>query len=225
MDNPHIRVIILDNHALVRAGIHRLIEDSPEIIVVGEAGSLSAGLEIISDLKPDIVLFEMNLEARTITEIISRINKVSNKSRIILVTGTNNPMTIQQAVENGVVGVVLKTQSPEFLTKAIEKVNSGEVWIERSVIANVLSRLSRNSKPSTINSEQDNISELNEREKQIINLIGQGYKNKKISIQLGLSESTVRHYLTSIYSKLGVSDRLELLIFANRYDMVKPPPS
>ena len=225
MDNPLIRVIILDNHVLVRAGIRRLIEASPEIRVVGEAGSLSAGLQFISDLKPDIVLLEMNLEVQTITEIISRINKVSSKSRIILVTGTNNPVTIQQAVENGVVGVVLKTQSPEHLTKAIEKVNSGEVWIERSVIANALSRLSRNHKPTYIKSETDNINELSDREKQIINLIGQGYKNKKISIQLGLSESTVRHYLTSIYSKLGVSDRLELLIFANRYDLVKPPPS
>ena len=225
MDEVHIRVIILDNHLLVRAGIRRLIEDAPEIRVVGEAGSLSAGLQIISDLKPDIVLFEMNLEAWTITEIIARINIASCKSRIILVTGTNNPMIIQQAVENGVVGVVLKTQSPEILTKAIDKVNSGEVWIERSVIADVLSRLSRNHKPAKINSEKNSINELNEREKQIINLIGQGYKNKKISIQLGLSESTIRHYLTSIYSKLGVSDRLELLIFANRYSLVKSPPS
>ena len=225
MDNPQIRIVILDNHALVRAGMHRLIEDQAGMNVVGEAGSLSEGLEIISDLKPDIVLFEMNLEARTISEIVSRIMNASCESRLILVTGTNNPMIIQQAVEDGVMGVVLKTQSPEFLTKAIEKVNSGEVWLERSMIANVLSRLSRNNKSTDIKSEKDHINELSEREKQIINLIGQGYKNRKISIQLGLSESTVRHYLTSIYSKLGVSDRLELLIFANRSGLVKPPPS
>ena len=225
MDNPQIRIVILDNHALVRAGIHRLIEDQAGMNVVGESGSLSEGLEIISDLKPDIVLFEINLEARTISEIISRIMNASSGSRLIFVTGTNNPMIIQQAVEAGVMGVVLKTQSPELLTKAIEKVNSGEVWLERSMIANVLSRLSRNNKSTNIKSEQDQINELSEREKQIINLIGQGFKNKRISIQLGLSESTVRHYLTSIYSKLGVSDRLELLIFANRYGLVKPAPS
>ena len=225
MDNPQIRIVILDNHALVRAGMHRLIEDQAGMNVLGEAGSLSEGLEIISDLKPEIVLFEMNLEARTISEIVSRIMNASCESRLILVTGTNNPMIIQQAVEDGVMGVVLKTQSPEFLTKAIEKVNSGEVWLERSMIANVLARLSRNNNSTDIKSEKDHIIELSEREKQIINLIGQGYKNRRISIQLGLSESTIRHYLTSIYSKLGVSDRLELLIFANRSGLVKPPPS
>ena len=225
MDNPQIRIVILDNHALVRAGMHRLIEDQAGMNMVGEAGNLSDGLELISDLKPDIVLFEINLEARTITEVISRIMNASRGSRLIFVTGTNNPMIIQQAVEAGVMGVVLKTQSPEFLTKAIEKVNSGEVWLERSMIANVLSRLSRNNKSTNVKSEKDQINELSEREKQIINLIGQGFKNKRISIRLGLSESTVRHYLTSIYSKLGVSDRLELLIFANRYGLVKPAPS
>ena len=225
MDTHQIRIVILDNHALVRAGMHRLIEDQAEMNVVGEAGSLSEGLDVISDLKPDIVLFEINLEARTIAEIVSRIMNASSGSRLIFVTGTNNPMIIQQAIEDGVMGVVLKTQSPEFLTKAIEKVSSGEVWLERSMIATVLSRLSHNNQSARINSEIDNINELNEREKQIINLIGQGYKNKKISIQLGLSESTVRHYLTSIYGKLEVSDRLELLIFANRYGLVKPAPS
>ena len=205
--------------------MHRLIEDQAEMNMMGEAGSLSEGLDVISDLKPDIVLFEINLEARTIAEIVSRIMNASSGSRLIFVTGTNNPMIIQQAIEDGVMGVVLKTQSPEFLTKAIEKVSSGEVWLERSMIATVLSRLSHNNQSARISSEIDNINELNEREKQIINLIGQGYKNKKISIQLGLSESTVRHYLTSIYGKLEVSDRLELLIFANRYGLVKPAPS
>ena len=225
MDTHQIRIVILDNHALVRAGMHRLIEDQAEMNVVGEAGSLSEGLDVISDLKPDIVLFEINLEARTIAEIVSRIMNASSETRLIFVTGTNNPLIIQQAVEDGVMGVVLKTQSPELLTKAIEKVNSGEVWLERSMIANVLSRLSQNNKSTHVKTEKDQINELGEREKQIINLIGQGYKNRRISIQLGLSELTVRHYLTSIYSKLGVSDRLELLIFANCFGLVKPPPS
>ncbi len=118
-------------------------------------------------------------------------------------------------------GVVFKTQSPETLIKAIDKVNAGEVWLERSMIANVLSRLSRNNKPIRINSETDNINELSEREKQIVRLIGQGFKNKKISTELCISETTVRHHLTSIYSKLGVSDRLELLVYAHRYGLVK----
>jgi DNA-binding NarL/FixJ family response regulator len=221
MDKNQIRIVILDNHTLVRAGIILLIKNRPGMEVIGEAGNLTDGLEIISTLKPDIILLELNLTEQTSSDVISRIIKASDMSRVILVTGMSNPQIYQQSVEDGVMGVVFKTQSPETLIKAIDKVNSGEVWLERSMIANVLSHLSRNSKPSRINSETDNINELSEREKQIVRLIGQGFKNKKISTQLCISETTVRHHLTSIYSKLGVSDRLELLVYAHRYGLVK----
>lgn len=225
MDKQPIRIVILDNHALVRAGLILLIEGKPGISVVGEAGNLSDGLQIISNLKPDIVLLELNLAEVASLDIISSIFSASDKSRLILVTGTSNPLVIQQAIEEGVVGVIFKTQSPDMLMKAIEKVHSGEVWLERSMIANVLSRLSRNNKPVKASSESENINELSEREKQIVRLIGQGYKNKRISTQLSISETTVRHHLTSIYNKLGVSDRLELLVYAHRHGLVKSTTS
>ena len=221
MADNMIRIVILDNHELVRAGIRALIEDQPGMEVSGDAGNLSDGLEIISNLQPDIILVEFNLEERTNTEVISRIIKACETTRIILLTSSSSTQVIQQAVEEGVVGVVFKTQPPETLYKAIEKVIAGEVWLERSMIANVLSRLSRGGKPTRKNTEADFLDELSEREKQIIGLIGQGYKNKRISAQLCISETTVRHHLTSIYSKLGVSDRLELLVFAHRNGLVK----
>jgi two-component system nitrate/nitrite response regulator NarL len=225
MDKNHVRIVILDNHALVREGIRLIVEQHAGMEVIGEAGNLIDGLEIISSQKPDIVLFELNLTEQTSSDIIPQIIKASDTSRLILVTGTSNSMIQQQAVENGVMGVVFKAQPPEVLIKAIEKVYAGEVWVERSVIANVLSRLSRNSKSTKIGSEGNNIDELSEREKEIVRLIGQGFKNKKISTQLCISETTVRHHLTSIYSKLGVSDRLELLVYAHRYGLVKSTDS
>lgn len=224
MDKNHVRIVILDNHALVRAGIRLIIEQHPGMEVIGEAGNLIDGLEIISSQKPDIVLFELNLTEQTSSDVITQIIKASDTSRLILVTGTSNALINQQAVENGVMGVVFKAHPPETLIKAIEKVNAGEVWLERSMIANVISRLSRNSKPTKTGSES-NIDELSEREKEIVRLIGQGFKNKKISSQLCISETTVRHHLTSIYSKLGVSDRLELLVYAHRYGLVKSTDS
>jgi len=224
MDKNHVRIVILDNHALVRAGIRLIIEQHPGMEVIGEAGNLIDGLEIISSQKPDIVLFELNLTEQTSSDVITQIIKASDTSRLILVTGTSNALINQQAVENGVMGVVFKAHPPETLIKAIEKVNAGEVWLERSMIANVISRLSRNSKPTKTSSES-NIDELSEREKEIVRLIGQGFKNKKISSQLCISETTVRHHLTSIYSKLGVSDRLELLVYAHRYGLVKSTDS
>jgi DNA-binding NarL/FixJ family response regulator len=218
--NNLIRVVLLDNHALVRAGIRLIIEKHSKMEVIGEAGNLSDGLQIIKTFQPDIVLLEMNLEGVSSSDIISSLLNACDKPRLIMVTGSNDPMLIQQAVEAGIVGVILKTQSPEILIKAIEKVNAGEVWLERSMIANVISHLSRNSH-SKDSFDADNLSELSDRETQIISLIGQGYKNKRISAQLCISETTVRHHLTSIYSKLGVSDRLELLVYAHRHGLIK----
>jgi len=217
-----IRIAIFDNHTLVRAGLRALIESQPGLVVVGEASNLAEALEVNTSLKPEIVLVELNLPSESIADIIPSLLKAHEKARLILVTGLSNAQIHQQAVEEGVMGVVFKSQSPETLFKAIEKVHAGEVWLERSMIANVLSRLSRNHPPVRVSSETESITQLSEREKQIIRLIGEGFKNKRISTQLCISETTVRHHLTSIYGKLGVSDRLELLVFAHRYGLVKP---
>jgi DNA-binding NarL/FixJ family response regulator len=220
-----IRIVILDNHTLVRAGIRLLIEGRPGMEVVGEAGNLGEGIEIVTNLKPDIILFESNLSDQLTSDIVSSLIKAYELAHLILVTEISDPQVLQHAIEVGVMGVVFKTQPPETLIKAIDKVYAGEVWIERSMIANVLSRLSRNNKPAKISTEADSLTQLSDREKDVVRLIGQGLKNKKISAQLCISETTVRHHLTSIYSKLGVSDRLELLIFAHRYGLVKSPNS
>jgi two-component system nitrate/nitrite response regulator NarL len=223
METEPIRIVILDSHALVRAGLRSLIDEQASMKVVGEAGNLVDGLEAISSLHPDIVLFELNISDQLSPDMITQILLACDTTHPIIVTGINNPVIIQQLVENGAMGVVFKSQSPETLIKAIEKVNNGEVWLERSMIANVLSRLSRTNIPVKNNTEVENIDELSDREKEIVRLIGKGYKNKRISSQLCISETTVRHHLTSIYNKLGVTDRLELLVYAHRFGLVKPP--
>jgi two-component system nitrate/nitrite response regulator NarL len=223
MDTDSVSIAILDNHALVRAGLQLLLENHPGMKVVGDAGNLADSVEMIARTKPDIILFDLNLAEQSEVTIISELVKASETSRLILVTGSNEPAMIQLAVENGVMGVIFKSQPPDRLIKAIEKVNSGEVWLERSLIANVLSRLSRNHKPERSSYESNGIEILSVREKEIVRLIGQGLKNKSISTKLCISETTVRHHLTSIYGKLGVSDRLELLIFAHRNGLVKRP--
>jgi two-component system nitrate/nitrite response regulator NarL len=220
-ENP-IRIILLDEQTLFRAGLRHILDSQPGMEVVGEADNINTSLEIIADQKPDIILFDLNLTCLTDVEIVTTLIKASAGARLILVTGANDQKSLQKAVEDGVVGVISKTQTPQTLLKAIEKVHDGEVWLERSMIATVLSRLSRgqnNTKPET---EADSFDHLSEREKEVVKLIGQGYKNKKISQELCISETTVRHHLTSIYSKLGVSDRLELLVYAHRHGLVGP---
>jgi two-component system nitrate/nitrite response regulator NarL len=217
--NP-IRILLLDAHTLFRAGLRYIIESEPGMVVVGEAGNIDDSVEIIMRLNPDIILLELNLECLPDFEIIPSLVKISGGARLILVTGMNDPTALQKAVEDGVVGVIFKTQPPETLIKAIEKVYIGEVWLERSLIANVLVRLSRSQPVVKVNQETTSINSLSEREKEVVKLIGQGFKNKRISSELCISETTVRHHLTSIYDKLGVSDRLELLVYAHRYGLV-----
>lgn len=217
--NP-IRIILLDSQTLFRTGLRYIIESEAGMQVVGEAESVSTGLEIISEQKPDIILFELNLLCMPDVEIVPTLVSASGGARLILVTGSSDQRAQQKAVEDGVAGVVSKTQSPETLLKAIEKVHAGEVWLERSLIATVLSRLSRGQVSPKQGSDGDNLNHLSEREKEVVKLIGQGLKNKKISQELCISETTVRHHLTSIYSKLGVSDRLELLVYAHRHGLV-----
>ena len=217
--NP-IRIALLDAHTLFRVGLRLIIESQPGMVIIGEAGNIDDSVEIITRLNPDIILVELNLECLPDLDIVPALVKASGGVRLILVTGINDPKLLQKAVEDGVVGVIFKTQPPETLLKAIEKVHAGEVWLERSLIANVLVRLSRNQPVIKVDQETNNINSLSEREKEVVKLIGQGFKNKRISSELCISETTVRHHLTSIYDKLGVSDRLELLVFAHRYGLV-----
>jgi DNA-binding NarL/FixJ family response regulator len=123
----------------------------------------------------------------------------------------------------GAMGVVPKTSNRQTLYKAIEKVHAGEVWIDRAMIANVLTQLSRSRLDDETDPEAARIASLSDREREVITLIGKGLKNKEIAARLTISEITVRHHLSSIYSKLNVADRLELTIYAYRNGLADLP--
>ena len=122
----------------------------------------------------------------------------------------------------GAVGVVLKEKAPEVLIKAIEKVHEGEIWLDRAMVANVFSAASRfrDTRKNDPGGSQDRT--LTEREREVIALVGEGLRNKQIADRLFISEGTVRNHLTTIFSKLEVSDRFELLIYSYRHSLAKP---
>ena len=214
-----IHVVILDSHALVRAGLRLIVDSHPGLKVVGEAGEATEGLEMVVCQKPDIILLTVDPTSSISLEIIRELLNVSSRSRIILLARIDEAQVYLRAVQEGVMGIVLKTQSPEILIKAIQKVHAGEAWIERSMIANLLTGLTHAQQLINQNPEKGRIAQLSSRERQVIQLIGLGLKNYQIAENLCLSETTVRHHLTSIYGKLGVSDRLELLVYAHRYGL------
>jgi two-component system nitrate/nitrite response regulator NarL len=214
-----IRIVIVNSHTLIRAGLRLLLESHPELKVVGEAGKTSEAVEIVLSLKPDIILLKLDPFSSIDLDIIQKLTRTSNCSRIILLARSDETQALVKAVQEGVLGVVLKTQAPNILFKAIQKVHAGEVWIERSMMANLITGLNNSQNYIALDPQVESIAQLSPRERQVIQQIGQGRKNSQIAEALCLSEATVRHHLTSIYNKLGVSDRLELLVFAHRHGL------
>ncbi len=218
LDGP-IRIVIIDSHTLVRAGLRLIVDSRTDMKIVGEAGEAIEALEIVACQKPDIILLKVDPNGSIGLEIIRELFNASSGSRIILLARIDEAQIHLRAVQEGVLGIVLKTQSPEILIKAIQKVHTGEAWIERSMIANLLNGLTHAQHLIAQDPETERMAQLSSREHQVIQAIGQGMKNYQIAEQLCISETTVRHHLTSIYSKLGVSDRLELLVYAQRHKL------
>src|SRR5262249_15072245 len=141
-------------------------------------------------------------------------------SRVLVLTGVQNPDAHRSAIRRGAMGIVLKEHAADQLLKAIMKVHEGEVWIERSMMGNMIQEFN---KPTTVDPEIAKIESLTDREREVIALVGEGLKNKQVGERLFISETTVTHHLSSVFSKLDVSDRLELIIYAFRHGLAKMP--
>jgi DNA-binding NarL/FixJ family response regulator len=216
VSNATIRIQIIDPYVLIRKGVRALLESESGMDVVAEAGDSLASLEMAALKNPDIILLTLNSSGNPGVEVIPQLLEICSQFRIILMTTTEDRQLCSLAIQNGVLGVVSKTDTPETLIKAIRKVYAGEVWIDRSMMAHLLITNSLSRRSPKMDLEREQIKKLSERELQVIRLIGLGLKNKLIANQMGISEVTVRHHLTSIFNKLGVSDRLELLVFAHQ---------
>ena len=212
----NIRVVLVIPYSLVRAGLRMIVEGQPHMDVVGETGDLDEAINIIEKQVPDIILFGLNQNQGSELEIIPKLLEINHHARLILITDSNEDGFYLQAVQYGALGLVQKTQSPEVLVKAIHKVHAGEAWIDRSTVASLLTSLTQNQLLSPSTEDLENISHLSQREREIVLLIGQGLSVREIASKLFVSESTVRHYLTSIYEKVGVSGIQELLVLAFR---------
>jgi two-component system, NarL family, nitrate/nitrite response regulator NarL len=215
-----IRVLIVDDHTVMRTGLRMLLESQPGITVVGEAGNCADAVTAAAREQPDVILLDLALGAESALDCLPRLRTAAGSAAVLILTGVHNPKLYTQAVRLGALGVVLKETAPETLLRAIERVHAGEVWLERAMMASVLNHMTQAS-PSA-DPEAARIATLTKREHDVIVLVGQGLRNRQIAERLLISESTVRHHLTSIYTKLGVSDRLELVIYAYQHGLTRP---
>jgi two-component system, NarL family, nitrate/nitrite response regulator NarL len=217
-----IRILLIDDHVIVRAGLRMLLENHDGMIVVGEAGTPAEGLRIAEREQPDIVLLDLDMGAESGLDFIPQCLTAVPPARVVILTGLRDAEAHRRAVHLGALGLVFKEKAAEVLIKAIQKVYKGEVWLDRALMATVLSERSHadERKPDA---ETKKISFLTEREREVVGLVCEGLKNKQIGDRLFISEATVRNHLTSILSKLGLSDRFELALFAYRHHLARPP--
>jgi two-component system, NarL family, nitrate/nitrite response regulator NarL len=220
---PSVRVLIVDDHGIMRAGLRMLLESQPGFAVVGEASTCADALALATGTQPDVIVLDLDLGGENAVESIPTLLRIVPETRILVLTGVRDPEVHRQAIRHGALGLVFKEKAVETLLQAITKVRAGEVWLEPTMIARVLGDLTRPQPAPQASEEAIKIARLTEREREVITLVGEGLRNRHISERLYISEATVRHHLTAIFAKLDVSDRFELAIYAYQHGLAKPP--
>jgi two-component system nitrate/nitrite response regulator NarL len=210
--NTPIRVGVVERHRLIRAGLCLLIARRIALQVVGE-GATCAALVARPNARLDVLVWCHPFDA---DDDLSDARAPSGASRTVVLTESRDPDVLVRAVRLGASGVVYKNQDAETLCTAIETVHRGEVWFDGAAMAALASEVSEAGRRSASPRAVPSIGDLTKRERQVVGLLAEGMKNRTMADRLFISEATVRHHLTSIFGKLGVTNRVELLLLAHR---------
>jgi two-component system nitrate/nitrite response regulator NarL len=222
----NIRVLLVEKHALTRGAFRALISGWPAMEVVAEAEAGGEALGLVAEDHPDIVLLDLSLgeNSSEAFSLLTDLRKGGYQARVIVLADGEDISCRVQAVVLGAAGVVLRDQSVGILKKAIEKVHAGEVWLERTLTASVLREMAGQSSTREPDPGVVKLNSLSDREREIVERVCESLSNREIGHRLAISEATVRHHLTSIYNKLGIQNRLELVIFAYDNDLGSARP-
>lgn len=208
-----IRVVIADDHRLFREGIRLILRQEKGIKIVGEAASGPQTIDVISDLKPDVVLLDITIAKINGTQVVLPIRQKSPKTKALMLTTASDEAMIFKSLKAGAKGYLSKDSSVSDLTKAIKAVHQGEVWIERKLMSRFFDQEaigdSKGRNPQVRTKEG-----LTPREREVLHFLATGCTNKEIAQDLFISEKTVKTHLASIFRKLKVSRRLGAILYA-----------
>lgn len=212
-----VRILIADDHPIVRDGLKKLLLLEDDFEIVGEAADGREVLDKVQELDPDVLLLDLrmpNLDGLSALQALQQSNK---RTRVIVLTASEDKNEFVQAMKLGCSGIVLKQTAPDLIVKSIRKVNAGEIWLDSHTTAAVMRQFQTGQESSgsgQAGGKGRERSPLSSREREIVALVAQGYKNKEMAEKMFISEQTVKNHLHNIFDKLGVSDRLELALYA-----------
>lgn len=211
----NIKVMLTDDHGLVREGVKSLLESSENIEVIGEAKDGIECLEKLKNIKPDLLLLDISMPNMNGIETLQKIKEIDNSLKVLIVTVHNEIDYLIKAVDIGVNGYILKDSNSSDLKNAIDTIMNGKSYFQPSLISDM------NSKISDRNVDVERSKSLTKRELEILIQVAKGMLNKEIAINLDISERTVKNHISNIFKKINVSDRTQAAIFAIKNNIVK----
>jgi two-component system nitrate/nitrite response regulator NarL len=217
-----IRVLLADDHPILRAGLRKLLEAEPAYQVVGEAADGEQALQMARAIMPDILLLDLAMPRLTGLEVLSEMATGATPVRTIILTAAIDKPEIVTALQLGARGIVLKDSATELLFKSMDSVIKGEHWVGREAVSDLVQALrSQMSGPPNGPSSPAKRFGLTRRELEVVGAVVSGYSNREIAAKFSLSEDTVKHHLSKIFDKVGASNRLELALFSVHHRLLE----
>jgi len=218
--SPPVRVVIVDDQPLMRQGFAMILAAQGDINVVGEAGDGAAALAVIADTRPDVVLMDIRMPGLDGLEATRQVEG----SRVLILTTFGHEEYVVEALKAGASGFLLKDSTPEELVHAVRVVAAGDSLLSPAVTTRLLARVlpSLNAPPATPWRDDGGLSQLTEREVEVLELVAQGRSNAEIAADLYISEATVKTHVSHVLAKLGLRDRVQAVVAAFEMGLVTP---
>ncbi len=215
-----IRVVLVEDHGIIREGLRLILGSEKSFNIVGEAGNGIQAIDVISDLQPDVTLLDISMPGMSGIDILPIIKQKSPATQTLMLTATSDDCTILKALNAGARGYLSKNTTSQGLIKSIKVVHNGEMWIERKLICRIFDNNNAIDLNNVIRQKKISTDDLTPREHEVLRILSQGCTNKEIAKDLFISEKTVKSHLNRIFKKLDVSRRLEAILYAIKTGLV-----